>query len=126
MTSPEPMRPDVVETVFLEPDHQMVLAVVPAALWLAPGDVVELDDPPRDARVLSSRLQLRDGRTRVLVILDVPDSRDDALRGAVPTEEVLGVELDEPDPALGGELDRDLAALTPEVDGAPDEGAARP
>ena len=53
-------------------------------------------------------------------------SRDDALRGAVPTEEVLGVELDEPDPSLGGELDRDLAALAPEPDGAPEERAARP
>jgi hypothetical protein len=126
MTNAEPMRPDVVETVFLEPDQQEVLAVVPAALWLAPGDVVELDDPPRDARVLSSRLQLRADRTRVLVILDVPDSRDDALRGAMPTEEVLGVELDEPGADLGGELDRDLAALAPEPDGPAEERAARP
>lgn len=124
MTNPEPMRPDVVETVFLEPDQQRVLAVVPAAVWLSPGDVVEIDDPPRDALVLSSRLQLRPDVGRVLVILDVPDGRDDALRGAIPTEAVLGVELDEPEPTLGAELDRDLAALAP--DAAPDEGAVRP
>ena len=124
MTNPEPMRPDVAETVFLEPDQQQVLAVLPGTLWLSPGDVVELDDPPRDARVLSSRLQLRKDVSRVLVILDVPDSRDDALRGAVPTEEVLGIELDEPDPSVGGELDRDLAALAPDA-GAPEEGARR-
>lgn len=126
MSNAEPMRPEEVETVFVEPDQQEVLAVLPVALWLAPGDVVELDDPPRDARVLSSRLQLRADRSRVLVILDVPESRDDALRGAVPTEEVLGVELDEPDPALGGALDRDLAALAPDADGAPEETATRP
>jgi len=124
MTNPEPMRPDVTETVFLEPDQQQLLAVLPGTLWLSPGDVVELDDPPRDARVLSSRLQLRRDVSRVLVILDVPDSRDDALRGAVPTEEVLGVELDEPDPSVSREPDRDLAALAPDA-GAPDEGARR-
>lgn len=116
MTSPDPLRPDALETVFVEPDEARMLAVVPGALWLAPGDVVELDAPPRDARVLSSRLQLREGTTRVLVILDVP-AGDDALRGEVPTEAVLGVELDEPGPDLADEL----AALGSAPDGTPDE-----
>jgi hypothetical protein len=81
------------ETVLFEPDEQRVLAVLPVALWLAPGDVVELEDPPRDARVLSSRLQLRGGEARVLVVLDVPDDREEALRGEQPTEAVLAVEV---------------------------------
>lgn len=125
MTTSEPMRPDAVETVLFEPDEQRVLAVLPGAVWLAPGDVVELDDPPRDARVLSSRLQLRAGTTRVLVVLDVPDGGDDALRGAT-TEHVLAAEVGAPDPGLRAELDRDLAALASDAvpgEPVPEEGA---
>lgn len=125
MTTSEPMRPDAVETVLFEPDEQRVLAVLPGAVWLAPGDVVELDDPPRDARVLSSRLQLRAGTTRVLVVLDVPDGGDDALRGAT-TEDVLAAEVGAPDPGLRAELDRDLAALASDAvpgEPVPEEGA---
>jgi hypothetical protein len=111
------MRAESLETVLFEPDHQEVLAVLPGALWLSPGDVVELDAPPRDARVLSTRLQLRDGRARVLVVLDVPDDPEAALRGEVPTEVVLGADVEEPAPALSAELDRDLAALETTPDG---------
>src|SRR5829696_3065609 len=57
--STEPWRPTAVETLIYEPDEQAVIAVVPGALWLQAGELVELDDPPREARVLSSRLQLR-------------------------------------------------------------------
>ena len=42
----EPLRPTTLETVFYEPDQRAVIAVLPGALWLAPGDIVELDDPP--------------------------------------------------------------------------------
>ncbi len=73
--STEPLRPDAVETVIEEPDEQAVVAVVPRALWRQAGDIVELDDAPREARVLSSRLQLRRNEpARVLVVLDVPDA----------------------------------------------------
>jgi hypothetical protein len=44
--SPEPSRPTVLETVHYEPDQRAVLAVLPGGLWLPPGDIVELDDPP--------------------------------------------------------------------------------
>ena len=115
MTTPQPMRPDAVETVLFEPDDQRTVAVLPGALWLSPGDIVELDDPPRDARVLSSRLQLTGGRARVLVVLDVPDGRDDALRGEAPIEQALAVEPGAPDAGISAELDRDLEALASDV-----------
>jgi hypothetical protein len=109
----EPLRPTTLETVFYEPDQRAVIAVLPGALWLAPGDIVELDDPPRDARVLSARLQLRGDTARVLIVLDVPTSPDDALRGETPTEIVLGAELE---PTAGGDdLDDELERLTEEV-----------
>ncbi len=124
MTTPTPMRPDSIETVLFEPDDQRVLAVLPGALWLSPGDVVELEDPPRDARVLSSRLQLGGGRARVLVVLDVPDGGDDTLRGETPTVAALVADV-EPDGAVAAELDRDLEALASDVDagveGVPEE-----
>jgi hypothetical protein len=123
MTDAEPMRPTVVETVLFEPDERRTLAVLPGAIWLSPGDVVELSDPPRDARVLSARLQLGGGSARILVVLDVPDHQDDALRGDAPTEAVLAGDLDEPVLDLGAELDRDLEALEADVELAPEEGA---
>lgn len=110
----EPLRPTIVETVLYEPDQQAVIAVVPGALRLTPGDIVELDDPPRDARVLSTRLQVRGDEVRVLVVLDVPDRADEALRGDAATEVALGVDIDESLPA-GGELDDELEKLTEEV-----------
>lgn len=114
MTSPEPMRPDAVETVLFEPDDQRVLAVLPGAIWLAPGDVVELDDPPRDARVLSSRLQLTAGGARVLVVLDVPDRTEETFRGDTTTEAVLATDVAAPGAGLDVDIDRELAALAPE------------
>ena len=111
------------ETVLYEPDQQAVLAVLPGGLWLRPGDVVELDDPPRDARVLSTRLQLRSGEARVLIVLDVPDDPEAALRGDVPTEMVLGADADEP-VLVSNVIDDELEQLTEEVDvgAAPDKG----
>lgn len=124
--SSEPIRPTTLETVLYEPDQQAVIAVLPGGLWLSPGDIVELDDPPRDARVLSTRLQLRSGQARVLVVLDVPDDPDDALRGDTPTEVVLGADADEP-VLVGDELDEELEQLTDEVDlaDAPEQGLPR-
>ncbi len=123
MTTSEPLRPASMETVLFEPDEQRVLAVLPVALWLSPGDVVELEDPPRDARVLSSRLQLRGAAARVLVVLDVPDDREEALRGEQPTEAELAVEVGEPVAGLGAELDRDLEALERDLEDVPEEPA---
>lgn len=120
--STEPLRPTVLETVLYEPDQGAVIAVLPGCLWLAPGDTVELDEPSRDARVLSTRLQLRGNEARVLIVLDVPDDADDALRGDTPTEVVLGTDLDLTLPA-STELDDELEKLTDEVrlEPAPDE-----
>ncbi|MET0325551.1 MAG: hypothetical protein ABW219_10035, partial [Ilumatobacteraceae bacterium] len=116
----EPLRPTVLETVFYEPDQRAVIAVLPGTLWLAPGDIVELDDPPRDARVLSARLQLQGDTARVLIVLDVPTSPDDALRGDTPTEVVLGADLE---PPSDDDLDVELERLTDEIQAevAPDE-----
>jgi hypothetical protein len=118
----EPLRPTVLETVFYEPDQRAVIAVVPGGLWLTPGDIVELDDPPRDARVLSTRLQLRRNEARVLIVLDVPDDHDDALRGDTPTEVLLGADIDQSPPATD-DLDDELEKLTDGVlpESAPDE-----
>jgi hypothetical protein len=123
VSAAEPLRPIALETVLYEPDQQAVLAVLPGGLWLSPGDIVELDDPPRDARVLSTRLQLRSGEARVLIVLDVPDDPDAALRGDVPTEMVLGTDADEP-VLVSDVIDDELELLTEEVDvgAAPDEG----
>jgi hypothetical protein len=120
--SSDPLRPTVIETVLYEPDQRAVLAVLPGGLWLAPGDIVELDNPPRDARVLSTRLQLRRDEARVLVVLDVPDQSNDVLRGETPTDVVLGTEIDRSLP-VGDELDDELERLTDEVERepAPDE-----
>lgn len=120
--SPEPLRPIVLETVLYEPDQRAVVAVLPGGLWLAPGDIVELDDPPRDARVLSTRLQLRHNEARVLIVLDVPDDHDDALRGDTPTEVVLGADIDQ-SPPVSEALDDELEKLTDEVhsESSPDE-----
>ena len=59
---------------------------------------------------------------RVLIVLDVPDNPDDALRGDTPTEVVLGADIDQSPPA-SDELDDELEKLTDEVhsDSAPDE-----
>ena len=114
MTSPEPLRPDAVETVLFEPDEQRVVAVLPAAVWLSPGDVVELDDPPRDARVLSSRLQIVAGTARILVVLDVPERTEDTFRGDTTTEAVLATDVASPGAGLDVDIDRELAALAPE------------
>ncbi len=96
--------------------------MLPGVLWLAPGDVVELDDPSRDARVLSTRLQLRRNEARMLIVLDVPVDADDALRGDTPTEVVLGADVDQTLTAAA-ELDNELEKLTDEVllEPAPDE-----
>ncbi|MEP6762469.1 MAG: hypothetical protein ABJA93_14035, partial [Sporichthyaceae bacterium] len=84
--------------------------------------IVELDDPPRDARVLSTRLQLRRHEARVLIVLDVPDDPDDALRGDTPTEVALGTDIEQPGP-MSDELDDELEMLTDEVhsQSAPDD-----
>jgi hypothetical protein len=118
--SNEALRPTVLETVFYEPDQRAVIAVLPGHLWLRPGDMVELADPPRDALVLSSRLQLRGDEARVLIVLDVAG---DALRGDTPTDVVLGESIDELLPT-GDKLDVELEKLTDEVqlEAAPDEG----
>jgi hypothetical protein len=113
--SSEPLRPAVLETVLYEPDQHAVIAVLPGGLWLAPGDIVELDDPPRDARVLSTRLQLRGNEARVLIVLDVPDDPEDALRGDTPTEIVLGADIDD-SAAVSDALDDELEKLTDEID----------
>ncbi len=126
MTSEEPMHPQSIETVLFEPDLQQTLAVLPGALWLSPGDIVELENPPRDARVLSSRLQLREGRARVLIVLDVSGGPDDVLRGDTPTEAVLAVDVDEAGPVLGDELDRELQELASDVEPVPEEGPSTP
>jgi hypothetical protein len=110
--STDPWRPSAVETVIYEPDEQAVIAVVPAALWLQPGDLVELDDPPREARVLSSRLQLRPHEpARVLIVLDVPDA---VLQTDAAVDTMLGAEIDET-PPTGTNLDAELERLTDEV-----------
>lgn len=109
----EPLRPTALETVLFEPDQRAVIAVLPGGLWLTAGDIVELDDPPRDARVLSTRLQVGRNGARVLIVLDVPDDPDDALRGETPTEVVLGADIDDLLP-VGAELDEELEQLTGE------------
>jgi hypothetical protein len=114
--SPEPFRPNAVETVIYEPDEQAVVAVVPGALWLHAGDIVELDDPPREARVLSSRLQLRTGEpARVLIVLDVPDA---ALPGGATADTMLSDDVG-PVVEAAGDLDAELERLTDEVDTDP-------
>jgi hypothetical protein len=125
VSSSEALRPTAVETVLYEPDQQSVIAVLSGALWLSPGDVVELDEPPRDARVLSTRLQLRDGGARVLVVLDVPDDPEQALRGDTPTEVVLGADAGKSS-LVGNALDEELEQLTEDndLDAAPDKGAS--
>jgi hypothetical protein len=112
--STDPLHPMTVETVLFEPDQRAVIAVLPGALWLNPGDIVELNEPPRDARVLSTRLQLRGAGARVLIVLDVVDDPDDALRGDTPTEIVLSHDIDQllPD---GDDLDDELEQLTDEA-----------
>jgi hypothetical protein len=114
--STEPWRPTTVETVIYEPDEQAIIAVVPGALWLQAGDIVELDDPPREARVLSSRLQLRRRESaRVLIVLDVPDA---AQQGDTASETTLGAVIEEaPPPNI--DLDDELERLTDEVDTDP-------
>ena len=114
----EPLRPTALETVFYEPDERAVIAVLPGALWLSAGDLVELDEPAREARVLSSRLQVHRDEARVLIVLDVADDSVDALRGATPTDVVLGAELAPPLPTAD-ELDVELEQLTDEVVLAP-------
>jgi hypothetical protein len=105
-----------VETVIYEPDEQAVLAVVPGALWLQAGDIVELDDPPREARVLSSRLQLRAAEpARVLVVLDVPGA---ALPGGTSSDTMLGADVGSAAPSEA-DLDAELERLTDEVDTDP-------
>ena len=123
----EPLRPTILETVLYEPDQGAVIAVLPGVLWLAPGDIVELDDPSRDARVLSTRLQLHRNEARVLIVLDVPDDANDALRGDTPTEVALGADVDLT-LTVTDELDDELEKLTDEVDlePAPDEAGTRP
>ncbi len=118
----EPLRPTDLETVLFEPDQRAVIAVLPGLLWLTAGDIVELDDPPRDARVLSTRLQLGRNGARVLIVLDVPDDPEDALRGDTPTQVVLGADIDQPLP-VSDELDDELEKLTNEdrTEFAPDE-----
>jgi hypothetical protein len=120
--SPDPLRPTVLETVLYEPDQRAVLAVLPGGLWLSPGDIVELDDPPREARVLSTRLQLRRDEVRVLVVVDVPDRPNDVLRGDTPTDVALGTDIDQALP-VSDALDDELEKLTDEVElePAPDE-----
>ena len=114
--SADPSHPPTVETVIYEPDEQAVIAVLPGALWLRAGDIVELDDPPREARVLSSRLQLRSGEpARVLIVLDVPGA---ALQGASAADTLLGADIDEV-PPTATDLDDELARLTDEVDADP-------
>lgn len=118
----EQLRPTTLETVLFEPDQRAVIAVLPGLLWLAAGDIVELDDPPRDARVLSTRLQLGGDRARVLIVLDIPDDPEDALRGDTPTQVVLGADIDQPLP-ISEELDDELEKLTNEdrAEFAPDD-----
>jgi len=111
--STEPWRPTAVETAFYEPDERAVIAVLPGPLQLAPGDIVELDDPPRVARVLSSRLQLRRGEpARVLVVLDVsdPERGDTAMEMMTEADASL---------AVTEELDDELEQLTDEVASEP-------
>jgi hypothetical protein len=116
----DPLRPTILETVLYEPDQDEVIAVLPGGLWLAPGDIVELDEPSRDARVLSTRLQLRGDVARVLIVLDVPDDTADTMRGDKSTEVALGSDAA---PRAGDELDDELEKLTEEVqlESAPDE-----
>ena len=114
--STDPWRPTVVETVIYEPDEQEVIAVVPGALWLQAGDIVELDDPPREARVLSSRLQLRPrDPARVLIVLDVPDA---ALHDNAAADTLLDADIDQT-PRTDADLDDELERLTDEVDTDP-------
>jgi hypothetical protein len=89
------------------------------------GDIVELDDPPREARVLSTRLQLTRNQARVLIVLDVPDEPDDVLRRDTPIDVLFGDDIDESLP-VSDEIDDELEKLTDEVrlEPAPDE--ARP
>jgi hypothetical protein len=119
--STDPWCPTTVETVIYEPDEQAVIAVVPGALWLQPGDIVELDDPAREARVLSSRLQLRQGEpARVLIVVDVPDA---ALQADTTSDTMLGADIDEaPEPDT--DLDDELERLTDEVDTDPAQNDA--
>jgi hypothetical protein len=51
---------------------------------LAPGDIVELDDPPREARVLSTRLQLRRDEARVFVVLTYPINPTTSYEATLP------------------------------------------
>jgi hypothetical protein len=118
--STDPVRPTVVETVLYEPDQRAVLAVLPGGLWLVPGDIVELDGPLREARVLSTRLQLRGNEARVLIVLDVPEEPNDVLRGATPTEVVFGTDIEQSLP-ISDELDDELKKLTNEIQREPDE-----
>ena len=114
----DPWRPTAVETVIYEPDERAVIAVIPGAIWLTAGDIVELDDPPREARVLSSRLQLRRREpARVLIILDVPDCTELGHSDAT----MLGADIDQTLPT-SSELDDELERLTDEVatDATPD------
>ncbi len=115
----DPWRPTAVETVIYEPDERAVIAVVPGAIWLTAGDIIELDDPPREARVLSSRLQLRRREpARVLIVLDVPDSTQQGHSAAT----MLGADIDQTLPT-SSELDDELERLTDEVatDAAPND-----
>lgn len=118
----EPLRPTILETVLYESDEGAEIAVLPGVLWLAPGDIVELDNPSRDARVLSTRLQLRQNEARVLIVLDVPDDAVDALRGEMPMEVALGADTGQTLTAADG-LDIELEGLTNEVqlEPAPDQ-----
>ena len=111
----EPKRPTALETVLFEPDERAVIAVLPGSVWLAPGDIVELDDPPRDARVLSTRLQLRGNEARILIVLDVPDDPDDALRGSTPTDVALGTDASLRVSDQFQALDEELEKLTDEA-----------
>ena len=114
--STDPWRPTAVETVIYEPDEHAVIAVVPAVLWLQPGDLVELDEPPREARVLSSRLQLRRHEpARVLIVLDVPDA---AVHTDAASDTRLGADNNETAPT-DTTLDDELERLTDEVDTDP-------
>jgi hypothetical protein len=111
----EPLRPTVVETVFYEPDEGAVIAALPGRLWLAPRRRRRVR---RICPVLSTRLQLRRGEARVLIVLDVVDDPADALRGDTPTDVVLGIEV-VVSPSVGDQLDDELEQLTDDVDAEP-------
>lgn len=75
-----PHRYETVETLIFDELRQVGLAVLPGAVCLPTGSVIELREPNRDAIVIGVRLQLTPGSiARVVVLVEDPRTEGDVI-----------------------------------------------